>query len=359
MMKKDRAYILPTTLFIVSLLMTFLMLTFIWVMYYIGRTNKNLKEIEYNNDAFRVLEQVIEIFSDDVKGDVTSPYSEWFSLLPEEMDGFKITYDVEDSKFDINHIDISVIKENPFLKKDKKIGKYLYYPWDLKPFLIDNSGDASRDIFTIYSVPNLNTAKVERIRMYLDSQMIPETISNSVIERINFYRGGKNYLVEKGLLINEDKFLDLRTYFPKNEYERFYLLFDYKGMVNLNFVNKEVFELGIKLCNPPKDDVSSEISRFWPQVLQRHESSSSINSLKEIFGGAENKYEKFFSVDSSLFKLNISGNNAELTAFLRKYKDSLGHIKISVLKTNVKNREFKMPDASEDAVLQTDNFDNL
>jgi hypothetical protein len=328
------------------------------VTYYLNRSQKNINEITENNRTFKVLDDVVGEFTDDVKEELTSPYMGWFYDLPTNKDGYDVSYDAEDSKFDINHIDLSVFSKSDFFKKDKKNDRYLYYIWEVKPFLNEKVFDPSSDYakyFTVCSVPNLNVSKVERVKMFLESQMIPEEITNRFIKRLEFFRGGKNYLTENGLLINEDKYLDLRNNFPKNELERFYALFDFKGKVNLNFVTKEVFELGIRLCNTPKANIDEEIKNYWKKISGMHNAGTTINNLKEIFGNAENKYMKYFSVDSSLFKVTISKKDTGLTVYIRKYKDNFGKNKIEVFKTSTVNREFKIPDETSDATSDVSN----
>jgi hypothetical protein len=348
----NKAYVLLTTIFIVALISTFLLITFLWVDYYLGKANKNANEVVRNNKYFKILDKIIDEFSSDVKEDYTSPYDGWFSELPKELDKYTVKYFAEDSKFDINHIDIEQLGKNRYFKKKIGNDKYFYYPWEILPFLNKDIREKYDDVFSIYRVPNLNVSKVEKIKLFMDSQSIPEGISKSIIERITSYRGGKDYLKEYNFIIDEDKFLVLQSLFPAKEYNRFNSLFDYKGTVNLNFVNKEVFGLGVKLCNSTKDDMSSDIDAYWKVISEKHESNTTIKNINEIFTGTDGsriekykKYNKFFSTDSFMFRIVISKDGNDFTVFLRKYKDSLrGKIIVEVFKTSVSNREFKIPE---------------
>jgi hypothetical protein len=343
-----KAYVLTVVIFAISLISMFFIITLLIVNFYLFKANKNIKLVSEYQSFYKVFDEIKTQFENDISDNYTSSYDGWFSNLKKEIDGYKVDYIPEDCKLDVNHIDLTEIGDNSYFRKNKVLNKYLYYPEEIEPYLKIEVIKKYKDLFTIYSVPNLNISKVEKIKLFMESQMIPEDKIKSIIEKINSYRGGKSYLGEKGLIINENAYITIRNLYPENDYNTFYSLFDYKGTINLNFVNKDVFELSMKLCGDKKADVSG----LWQTIENKHDAGVSIKSIKEIFSKDEDLYQKIFSTESKLFKVIITKDKNQLIAIIRIYNDfrEKKHIKIfKIMFAEIK--PVLINDASEDKSL--------
>lgn len=164
------AYTIPTIVFILTILSTSLSITFLVTSYYIKKTNKRIKVVSDWKKYFKVLDEVLETFETqtNIGEKITSPYDGWFSELPEEFENFKISYIVEDSKIDINHLDASIMKKMNVFVKDVTLPDN-FYKEDFENLIKNNKNDENKNAFSIYMVPNLNTADSEKVKKFLIS----------------------------------------------------------------------------------------------------------------------------------------------------------------------------------------------
>ena len=388
----NNGYSLPTIIFLFTFISFVLTTTIIWVGYNLHRAKYRIKNFSEWREYYDVLEDALDEYDKTVENDGTSPYSGWFKDLVDYMNNkynekdYKITIFPEDSKLDINHIDIKLFfkleeEDNNEENKvegvfNKAVDKYLYYPDDLKDYLVKDASDDSvenkedssdnlsddtdkdqtddsQENFSIYCIPNLNTAGIDRLKLYLksinieDSNMIREIDNLRKRIKINYikYRGTET--VRKGLLVDDDVFDKIKP--SKLLKEEYYSLFDYKGSINLNFVNKKVFEIIIKACGPK--DV--KYMDYWNKIDSKRTNNQTIKEgdIDEIFGYSniviKGKptiqirnwlyYEKFLSVNSCLFMINIQKNDKKLEALIRKCdinKKKYKILKITARKTN-------------------------
>ena len=238
-----------------------------------------------------------------------------------------------------------IVKENikdVKLKNLSKIDEYLYYPEDLCKFMNnDTTSDVTsdfllnfefEDIFSIYNVPNLNTTSIDRLMLYLNSNNLDGDLTNDFINLVKKYRKKSNYLKYKGtrknksgLLINKFQFENLKKLNWPEE-DMLFILFDYIGRINLNFVSEKVFEIAVKACGSKKENYK----KYWKKIINIREGNETIKEMdiKNIFGKSWGCYEKIFSIDSNLFKINIIKEHKILTAYVRRYKDREKKIKI-------------------------------
>jgi|GEM_PF-4731045 len=359
--KVKSGYSVPTVIFILTFITFCLSLTIVAVTFYLNRANVYIDNFSQFKSFYEVLEkEIMPKMGIKIKDeDFTSPFDGWFSELPETFEEFTIDYFPEDSKLDINHIDASLffeIKEDKKADKDaiiiKKIDNYLYYPDDLEEYLNPESDIDAQELFSIYNVPNINTADVGKIKIYLESWNIPNGTIEKIEEKINSVRGvlKSNYLKYKGttqkksgLIIDSETYKNLNYSLSWPEEDMGYKLLDFTGRINLNFVNEKVFEIAIKACGPKKADYK----KYWNIIKEKREGERTIKDIKDIFKNDKDKpgvdgteliyyYEKIFSVDSNFFKVKIKKDGKLLTAWLRRYKDreKLDIFKITVGKSD-------------------------
>jgi hypothetical protein len=353
--KINNGYLLTNVIFIVAFITFIFTVAIFFISFYLHIAASNVKYVKDFKEYYEVMDEILsENFSDVVSDGITSPFEGWFLKLPPEKNGFTIKYDVIDSKFDVNHIDIEGLGKNKYFVDKKKVKDYLYYPKDLKKYLSKEYVKKYDEIFSIYCIPNLNVVKPEKLKMFMDSQMIDEEVSKGIVDKLKVFRGANKYLEVPKIIINEQNYEVLRTYFPRDRMDRFYVLFDYKATVNLNFVSKEVLEMGIKLCNSKK---SLDTSNYWNILNSKRESGSTIRNINEVFVTDAKTYEKFFGVDSFLFKISITNENNKknrmmLSSIVRRYKEFNGRNNYCIMKTemiDLKAKELKDKiDASSD-----------
>lgn len=371
MKKINNAYTLVIVIFVLTFLSIGLLLTTFFVSFYINNAAKRVRIVSEWKPFYEILSEIKEkYFEDAIKEDYTSPYDGWFSEIPAELNGFKIICFPEDSKLDINHIDIkSFFKINDtssdstnnntdyIISFQNEIDDYIYYEDMLTDYIdMDASTDINiEDYISIYNVPNLNTVKIERLKLFLKSQNYNDTFINNFTDKIKKYRGViSNYLkypmaktgVKEGLIINKSEFESLKDLNWKDD-NYLFKFFDYKGRINLNFVNEEVFKIAFNACSNDKKD---DYKIYWNKISEKQKEGTSIKESDpdKIFGslyvkvGKQNLlmkrwyyFEKIFSIDSKLFKISIIKSNKALTAYLRKYREKDKDYKIKVLKISV------------------------
>ena len=373
--KINNAYTLVTVLFILTFLSIALLLTTFFVSFYLNLAAKKVKIVSEWKPFYEILNEIkTEYFENAIQEDYTSPFDGWFSEMPDELKGYSITCYPEDSKLDINHIDLLSFfdtednTDDSITENDKnkitileEFDEYIYYEDQLKEYVdIDASSDINLDeCISIYNVPNLNTVKIGRLELFLKSQNYDDSFIKVFINKIKNYRGsiGK-YLkypqaktgVKEGLIINKSEYESLKDLKWKEE-NYLFKFFDYNGKINLNFVNETVFSIAFKAC--AKDD-KEDYKIYWDKISEKQRQGVTIkeSDCDKIFGNLYIKvgknnilmkrwyyFEKIFSVDSSLFKINIIKNDKVLTAFLRKYKEKNSEVKIKVLKISVGDYE--------------------
>ena len=173
---------------------------------------------------------------------------------------------------------------------------------------------------------------IDRLKLYMQSLNFEKSLVDSFEIQMNNYRKKINYIKYKGtekkktgLLINKFEFENFKKLNWPEE-ETLFILFDYNGRINLNFVSEKVFEIAVKACGPKKVNYK----KFWTKIKAMRDSERTIKEMdvKNIFGKNLVYYEKIFSIDSKLFKINITKEDKILTTFVRKYKDRETKIKI-------------------------------
>lgn len=367
--KINNAYTLATVIFILTFLSILLLLTTYFVSYYLHSAARRVKPVSEWKGYYEILDEIKgKYFEKEIKDNFTSPFEGWYKDLPEELNGFKLSYFPEDSKIDINHLDASMLfgesdASGDQKDKNKEYGitfkekpeNYIYYMKDLKEYIeIDASSDINiEEIFTIYCVPNLNTADIKKLELFLQSQNYNDGFIENFCGKIKSIRGTvKNYLMyplnksglKEGLMVKKSEyegFKDLKW----NEDEALFKYFDYKGGINLNFVNEDVFQVIFNACS---DEKNVDYKEYWEKINEMQKQNTAIkeSDYDKIFGFRYIKvgnndvmikrwlyYEKIFSVDSSIFKVEIKKNNKVLTAYLRRYKDKESKVKILKIST--------------------------
>ena len=377
--KINNAYTLVTVIFILTFLSIGLLLTTFFVSFYLHNAARRVKIVSEWKPFYEILAEIKKkYFEDAIKEDYTSPLDGWFSEIPDEIKGCKIECSPEDSKLDINHLDISLffkvkdttsdtssnnISENNEIniKFNSELDDYIYYKNKLTEYInTDTSSDINLDDYiSIFNVPNLNTVKIERLELFLISQNYDDAFIQNFINKIKKYRGAiGNYLkypmaktgLKEGLIINKSEYESLKDLNWKED-DYLFEFFDYKGRINLNFVNEKVFSIAFNACAKDKKE---DYKIYWNKIneYQNHGTTIKESDLDKIFGNLYVKvgnqnismkrwfyFEKVFSVDSNLFKINIIKNDKILTAYLRKYKKKDKEIKIKILKISVGDYE--------------------
>lgn len=365
MKKINNGYSVITVVFILTFISLTLSLTIVWVSHFLRQATMKINKYSDFESFYEALDYVLPEMGLNVKDNITSPWDGWFSELPDEVEGHKMEYLPEDNKIDVNHVKLSYFfkleeenANNIYGEKTvfiDKVDEYFYYPEDVWNLMNPENSSDYKDSISIYNVPNLNISDTGRIKLYLNSFNIKEQDIESFIGQIKNYRKGMNYIKYKGtkksksgLIINEYRFNDLKKYeWPEDDF--IYKYFDYKGNINLNFVDEKTFELSVKACGPKKVNYK----KYWLKIKQYHESENSIkeNDIKKIFKNERAYYEKIFGVDSNLFKINIVKDDKILTAFVRRYKDRERFVKILKISISeyVEQKEITIEDEEEDS----------
>jgi hypothetical protein len=324
----SNAYTLPTVIIIITILTMTFSITALYITHFISASYRQINASRGWSDHYLILEEIRPEFEQDIQDEYTSPWSGWYSRLPVELDGFSLTYSCEDSKLDINHLDPAIITGSGYatlkLQEKKDIPAYYFYPEEVDA--VFENGFAEQ--ISIYQVPNLNTATPDAISYFLLSQKVDESTTNAVVSYVKKQRSKKKYLTHKGLLIGEQQYDHVRYLFPRKEQDDAYKLLDYTGRLNCNFVNKQSFLIAAKTCNPSK---SSTPEAYWNIVENHQNSGTTISDIKDVFGNQWHYYQKFFSVDSNLFTIQINRDTKAITAMIRRYKDFRGQVKTSLM----------------------------
>jgi hypothetical protein len=319
MKKLEDGYTLPTVIIIITVLSMTFSVSAMYITHFIGGSYRVLKKNTGWESYYTVLDELRVYFEQDIRDDYTSPWSGWFSRLPSEIDGFSISCELEDSKLDINHIDDSIIEKSGLLKEKSTTGKrpgYYYFP-DQVTVVYPQTLAAN---MSIYQVPNLNTATIASLKIYLRSQQVSESLTEQVAVHVQSRRSGRSHQAVNGLLIDQTQYEVIRRMFPRNRQDDCYRLLDYSGRINCNVVSKETFIIAVRACDPS----GSSADRYWRLVEAKQKSRSSITDLKEIFGNRWRLYQKYFSVESNLFRVSIEKGDKKITALIRRYRDFRG-----------------------------------
>lgn len=349
-MNKDKrffgGYSIASVIFLLSIITFTLISGMMWINFYLNVTSLKLRHINKWDDLFNIFKsKVLEEFKKENKDDFTSPFEGWFSELPDKIDGYTVKYAPEDSKIDINYIDFTsffpMSKDQSGDSGDyfsKIINEPIYSYEDLKnylnPDLSNDNENKINDIISIYLVPNINTASIEKIKNYLMSNDIDAPLIRQFTGSIESYRKNIDYLKfqgaknkKGGLIIDTFEFENLnKLSWPKDI--SLFELFDYKGRINLNFVNEEVFKIAYKACMPKKYKYTYKY--YWDKIYSYRLSKRTIkqDDIKNIFKDNWKIFEKIFSINSSHFKIEIIKDDKILTVYLRKYKEREFNFKI-------------------------------
>ncbi|HOV13010.1 MAG TPA: hypothetical protein PK771_01895 [Spirochaetota bacterium] len=321
-------YSLPVVIFIIAFLSATFTLSLFMITQNLKPVNKTIISNKEIKDYYTTLSDILEYFTEDIKDNYTSKYNGWFKDLPDEKNGFTFKYTVEDTKIDINHINLQSLKDNKYITNEE-IKKYLYYNEEIKPHIKEEYKNKYNYIFSVYLPPNLNLCDMTKLKNYIETTRYDLSLQEDILNKIKSYRTDKQYLTYYGLLINEEKYINLRTLLPRGKEDDLYIFFDYKGGLNINFITEEVFEIAIKLCS---SDKNIDYKRYFDIIKQKRENEEPIRDIKEIFGNDSKYYEKIFSVDSSLFFIDIIKNKKELKTLVSKYKNFRGENKVYILR---------------------------
>ncbi len=334
MNKTNDAYSVPTVIFILTFLTMVLSFTLLFVSFNLGRAESKLKKYNGWDDYYSTLDKVLVYFKKDVQENYTSKKKGWFAELPDEIDNFKITYTVEDCKIDINHVDAQLFFNTKNGKKQIFTGKikdYLYYPDDIKKYLASDASDDILKCLTIYGIPNLNIADIDRLKLYMKSWNLDEGTAGYIADKLKSVRKVPNYLryngtnrIRSGLLLDKMNYENFKS--SKWQFDdQLFMLFDYTGQINLNFVDEKTFELCIDACGPK----GANYNNYWSKVSSMRENDAiDETQAKDIFGSDWLYYEKIFGVDSKLIWIKIEKDDKVLRALVRRYKDRESKVKI-------------------------------
>lgn len=357
MNKLTKGYSTITVISLLSTITISLTLALIFVSFYLHLSSKNYKKQKQRENFFKIMETIKkDYFEITLNEAITSPFEGWFREIPENINGYNIKITVEDSKLDINHIDISQFFKNNNDFTFEKIPDYFFYETDVKNCLNIKSNikniDDIMQYFTIYNIPNINISDIKKINFYLKSINMDTTSINLIINTINNTRSNNDYLKYKGTNLSSSGLLITNSIYEsfKNsslpEKKSIYEIFDYKGQINLNFISEKVFEISVKACI----DQNINYNDFWSKIKNFREAKKTITEadFDEIFGFTYIKkgkeiinirnwlyFEKIFSVDSNLFKIIIEKDDNKLTAYFKRFKDEKNKIKVRILKVNV------------------------
>ncbi|OHD14611.1 MAG: hypothetical protein A2086_15605 [Spirochaetes bacterium GWD1_27_9] len=332
MKKINKAYSLLSVILVLSFISVSLSILGISFGYYQNKINKKMQSIARLKQFVEIYKKVKEYFEEDIKDNFCSPHDGWFKEIPQEIDEFKINITPEDSKIDINHLDLKEIMKDLTTDtkstndKDKK--DYIYTINDINS-LIKGKEEEYKDVFSIYMTPSLNTLDLKKLKPYVESLRMETNFFTTIEGRVKTYRGNKNYLLEPGLIIKESEYEFFRSYLPRGQEDLLYVLFDYKGSINLNFVNKKVFEIGVKICNNSKN---LDIESMW-KILEEKQKSSTIKDIKNVFINNYAIYEKMFSCDSKIFNVKINYDKQYFSAIIKRYKDKKNKSNVKILRT--------------------------
>lgn len=321
-------YSLLIVIFIIAFLSATLVSSFLLITQNLKPVNKTIRSNSEIEAYYSTLSDILKYFTEDIKDNFTSPYNGWFNELPEEKNDFNIKYSIEDIKIDINCINLQSLKDNKYITNEE-IKKHLYYNEEIDPFIKEEYKNKYNEIFSVYLIPNLNLSDITKLKNYLETSIYDTPLQNDILNKIKSFRTDNEFLTYSGLLINEEKYINLKTILPRGREDELYIFFDFKGQININFVKEEVFEIAIKLCSPDKN---IDYKKYFDIIKQKRENEVSIRDIKEIFGNDKRYYEKMFSVDSSLFFIEIIKNKRVLKTLIRKYKNFRGENKIYILK---------------------------
>ncbi len=365
----NNAYTLATVIFILTFLSIMLLLTTFFVSYYLHSASRRIKLVSEWKQYYEILDEIkSNYFVKETKDNLTSPFDGWYKELPEEINGFKLSYYPEDNKLDINHLETLLLFGESDTSSDKtkkneeyditfkkELENYIYYMNDLKEYIeIDVSSDINiEDFLTIYNVPNLNTTGIKRLELFLQSLNYDDNFIENFCGKIKSLRGAiKDYLkyplnktgLKEGLIINKSEYENLKD-LNWHEDDSLFKYFDYKGGINLNFVNEGVFQIAFNACT---DEKNVNYKDYWDKIYEKQKQGSTITETDydKIFGFKYIKvgktdvsirrwlyYEKMFSIDSNLFKVEIKKDNKVLTAYIRRYKDKETKVKILKIST--------------------------
>src|SRR4030042_4965760 len=91
--KINNAYTLATVIFITTFLSIMLLLTIYFVSFYLHSAGRRIKPVSEWKEYYELLDEIKEkYFEKEVKDNYTSPFDGWFKDLPEELNGFKLSY---------------------------------------------------------------------------------------------------------------------------------------------------------------------------------------------------------------------------------------------------------------------------
>ena len=312
MLKKG--YILLTVLLFITILSAALSSVIIFVTYSFNRVNKNLLYVKDTQKLFVTLDQVKEDIAKYKDDTYTSSFGGWLTKLTE----YDCSVDIvpEDSKIAVNLVDRETLKV--FLKDNKIDLDITKTIWDTG--IIDATPDVEK-IFSVYKVPNYNVSDEKQILEYY--KMLPYVTHNPefITDRIKSYRARESYLKTDKFIIGSDEFEFFRSYFPRGK-EDFQAVFaDYRGEVNLNYVEEKVFFFYYRLVSPEKD---SQAQYYWDKVLSYRNANKSITEITAIFNQDNGRFKKVFGLDSKLFKVSIGYGKLRLVSIVRVYKDRKG-----------------------------------
>lgn len=402
MRKINKGYSVLTVVFILAFATLSLSLTLVWVSIFLKKATKNVNHYTKWEPFFQILnDDVLPNIGLGIGDEYTSPHSGWFSELPDEVDGYEITVTPEDSLLDINHLNLKSFftitsdqsedangnlfnktgitvtfdpkvgfitptpspepsaedHSNDLVFKEKEFEDYLYYPEDIKDNLEYRNFEYIKDYFSIYTVPNLNTVDEDRLELYLLSKNFEEDFINAFKQKVAGYRKKQQYIKYKkqkhnNLMIGETAFESFKS-LKWDDADELYILFDYTGRVNLNFVSENVFKTIVTACGPKNVDYK----KYWKTIKKMQEDEQDIKEMDvdNIFGNDFLYYEKMISRTgfSKFFRVTITKDTKTLTTLVRRYKIREIEYKVPAvwaIDTSIKRRRNVAKDASDDEI---------
>ena len=113
------------SLSVVIIMVTFITFTFslttVFVAHYLHTAKRHRVRVDAIRPFYETLhDEMLPLFQREISERICSPYSGWYSELPQEIDGYAISCSSVDALFDVNHIDMQTLDVQLSVKQDKR-----------------------------------------------------------------------------------------------------------------------------------------------------------------------------------------------------------------------------------------------
>ena len=325
--------------------------------------NRKMAHLQVEDKFFPIITNIMEEFETSKNSsidDYDSPYDEWYVKYSDTaVNDIDVLIQEISSKLNINFtgadigtvfINTGLIDKNQYqkIRKYRNENPFFFSLTELESFIPLDSDNRETTIYdsdlyeilTLYSPCNVNTcgeSELENLILNLTgSKNTAQEWRNKVH---NARKNSRDWLRTMNTPIDERKFKDIMDLEYEEIQNKLKSYLTWKGEINLNFVNSQVFDAILDLYKKPNNNKKKDKNKnsnnqnlswlpineaqkeqFWNKIETKRENQIPIKELKEIFPQSRirKQMEKFFGVESSFYMVTLLHEDMDKEYILMK-----------------------------------------